>query len=112
MQKETIVQKVYEMLKYTIPVLNRYPKNQKFVLADRIQNQLTDLLELYIEAFYASSNRKKTLLVRANVTLEKLRHLFRLSYELNLIHEKRYEDFSMKLNEIGKMTGGWLRSLP
>ncbi len=65
MSKETIIQKVYELLKFTIPVLNKYPRNQKFTLADRIQNQLSDLLELYIEAYYISGREKKRLLFKA-----------------------------------------------
>lgn len=112
MSKETIIQKVYELLKFTIPVLNKFPRNQKFTLADRIQNQLSDLLELYIEAYYIPGREKKRLLFKANIDLEKLRHYFRLSYELGLFPSTKYEEFAIRLNEIGKMTGGWLKALP
>lgn len=111
MSKETIIQKVYDLLKFAIPVLNKYPRNQKFTLADRIQNQFSDLLELYIDAYYASSSKKKPLLQQANIQLEKLRHYLRLSYELRLISSNKYQEFATRLNEIGKMTGGWLKSL-
>lgn len=111
MQKETIVQKVYDLLKFTIPILNRFPRSQKFVLGDRIQNQLSDLLELYIEAYYAKTSGKKSLLDKANISLEKLRHYFRLCFELGLFDSKKYHDFAQRLHEIGRMTGGWLRSL-
>lgn len=111
MSKETIIQKVYELLKNTIPVLNKFPRNQKFSLGDRIQNQLSDLLELYIEAYYLPGGQKKALLFRANISLEKLRHYFRLCYELGLIHSNKYKEFAFQTNEIGKMTGGWLKSL-
>jgi len=109
--KETILQKVYELLKYTIPVLNKFPKNQKFTLGNRLQNQLSDLLELYIQAYYAPTAEKKPLLTQANVQLEIIRHYFRLAYELGLYHSLRYQDFADRLHEIGRMTGGWLKSL-
>ncbi|MEZ5038677.1 MAG: diversity-generating retroelement protein Avd [Saprospiraceae bacterium] len=106
------MQKAYDLLKFTIPVLNKYPRNQKFTLADRIQDQLSGLLELYIEAYYSSAAKKRPLLFKANIELEKLRHYFRLSYELGLFHSNKYEAFALRLNEIGQMTGGWLKSLP
>ena len=109
--KETIIQKMYEFLKNTIPVLNKFPRSQKFTLGDRIQNQLSDLLELYIQAYYASASGKKPLLHQANIQLEIIRHYFRLAYELGLYHSNRYQDFAERLHEIGRMTGGWLKSL-
>ena len=111
MSKGTILQKVYALLKDTVPVLNKFPRSQKFTLADRIQNQLSDLLELYIEAYYYTAPDKKPLLIKANISLEKLRHYFRLCYDLGLYGSNKYEEFALKLNEIGKMTGGWIKSL-
>jgi four helix bundle protein len=109
--KEIIIQKVYELLKAIIPVLNKFPRSQKFTIADRIQNQISDLLELYIEAYYQPSSTKLPLLTKANIILEKLRHYIRLCYDLGLIHSNKYQEFAEKLNEIGRMTGGWIKSL-
>lgn len=99
------------LLVNTIPVLNRFPRNQKFTLADRIQNQLSDLLELYVKAFYAPKAEKKLLLVEANIQLEITRHYFRLGYDLGLYPSTQYQYFAEGLHEIGNMTGGWIKSL-
>ena len=108
----TITQKVYELLKNVIPVLNRFPRSQKFVLGDRIQNQLSELLEVYIRAYYNSNNAtKRTSLADANIRLEILRHYFRLAYDLGLYPSTKYQYFAEKLQEIGRMTGGWLKAL-
>lgn len=109
--KETIITQTYDLLKTTIPVLNRFPKSQKFVLGDRIQTQITDLLELYIKAFYSSGKEKLPLLHQANINLEIIRHHFRLAFDLGLYNSNRYQDFAKKLHEIGKMTGGWIKSI-
>lgn len=37
MKKDIITQKVYDLLKFTILTLNKFPKSQKFTLGDRIQ---------------------------------------------------------------------------
>lgn len=76
-----------------------------------MQNQLSDLLELYIEAFYAPPDQKRILLPKANIALEKLRYFFRLGYDLGLYNSLRYQEFAERLQEIGKMTGGWIKSL-
>ncbi|MEN0005606.1 MAG: diversity-generating retroelement protein Avd [Bacteroidota bacterium] len=110
-KQNTIAQKVYTMLLHTIPVLNRFPRNQKFTLGDRIQHQLSDLLELYVHAYYAPKAEKKALLVQANIQLEITRHYFRLGYDLGLYALAQYQYFAKALHEIGSMTGGWIKSI-
>ena len=110
-QSEPILQKVYILLKDTIPVLNKFPRSQKFTLGDRIQNQLSDLLELYIRAYYQPAAEKRSILKQANISLEILRHYFRLGYDLGLYSSTKYRHFASRLNEIGRMTGGWIKSL-
>ena len=48
---------------------------------------------------------------RVNITLEKLRHYFRLGYELGFYNSVRYQEFAQQIDEIGRMTGGWIKSL-
>ncbi len=35
MSKESIISKAYDLLKYSIPVLNKFPRDFKFTLGDR-----------------------------------------------------------------------------
>jgi len=111
MEHETIITKAYDFLLYLIPQLSKYPRNQKFILADRIQILSMDILDSFLEAYYTSGPRKMEILVNTNVKLEKLRYLIRLSHDLQLINTHRYEVISSKINEIGKMLGGWRNSL-
>lgn len=110
-KKETIITQMYDLLKDTIPVLNRFPRSQKFTLGDRIQNQISDLLEQYIKAYYSPPKEKLALLLQANISLEIIRHYFRLAFDLGLYKSTKYHEFAKKLHEIGKMTGGWIKSL-
>lgn len=108
---QSLTLKAYDLLKTSIPFLNNLPKSQRFLLSDRILNLLSDLLETIIEAYYAPTQAKRALLNRVNLIIEKTRYFFRLCYDLGYINSIQYHDFAAKLDEIGRMTGGWLKSL-
>lgn len=58
-EKETVVTHTYDLLKYIVPQLLKFPRAQKFVLADKIQQNLTYILELLIEAYARKAQRGK-----------------------------------------------------
>ncbi len=111
MAQETIISKGYELLKYSLPIIEKIPRSHKFTLGDRLSTHLIDLLEQMIEAYYLPKNQKLPLLHGINIRLEKIRHLLRLAHELNFIRVAQYEALSTRLLEIGRMTGGWIKSL-
>ncbi|MFN0214045.1 MAG: diversity-generating retroelement protein Avd [Saprospiraceae bacterium] len=108
---EAIVLKAYDLLKYAVPVLNALPRDYKFTLGDRIHNHLLDLLESLLEAVYLPAAEKKPVLRQVNLRLEKLRFMFRLGHDLNLFQASVYQQLITQADEIGRMTGGWLRTL-
>jgi hypothetical protein len=110
--KETVTAKAYDLLKHSLPMLDGLPRSQKFTLGDRIQNHLSDLLEMLIEAYFLPAGEKRPVLLRANICLEMLRHYYRLAYERGHYNSLWFKDFAERLDEIGRMTGGWLKSLP
>jgi hypothetical protein len=108
MRKEVdAVTKLYDFILWVIPKLDKFPRSQKFVLGDRIENLLLDLLELLIDAAY--SRKKAPLLRSANLKLEKLRYLMRLSKDLKLLNMKGYEFSARAIEGIGTSIGGWLK---
>jgi hypothetical protein len=94
-------------LEWLLPVTERFPKRVRFTFSDRINNLALDLVEDLVEARYSS--QKQGILQRANLRLEKLRVLLRLSHKLRYLDYKRYEQAMKSINEVGKMLGGWLR---
>ena len=110
-QKNTILVQTYEFLKMMIGVLGHFPHNQKSLLADRMQNMISDVLELFIEAYYGSGSDKKNKLRQVNVKLEKLRYYTRLCYELGFYNSTKYRTIMENIQEIGRMNGGWLKSM-
>jgi len=102
-----IFHKTYEFLKWLHTLLNKFPKSEKYTMAQKIENTSLDFLESIIES--NNDFDKKKSLRRAIVELDKLRIYFRLSKDLQFISFSQYEYGSKLINEIGRMLGGWYK---
>lgn len=80
-------------------------------MGEKIQKTTLDLLELLIAASYLTGNKKVSALNQAAVKLDLLKILVRLSEEIKAIPSKQYISLQSNLQEIGKMLGGWIRSI-
>ncbi len=100
-----IYQKLYDAILYVFPILNKFPKNQRFVLAQQIQNTLLNAVQLIAEANLQRDKRKT--LFQLDVELDKARLLIRLAHDLNLLSHKQYGQMAEKLSEVGRLLGGW-----
>ncbi len=111
-ESPNIIQLQYDLLRYMIPQLAKFPRSQKFVLADRIQNALTDTLQTFIRAYYLPRGEAKCEALRqGNIELEIIRHLVRLAKDLHCLDHRRYEFVQQQLQEIGTQAGAWLKSI-
>ena len=95
----------YSFILWLVPTVERFPRNRKFLLGDRIQSTALDVLERLIEATY--TKRRTGHLSGANLGLEKLRFLFRLAHDLRAIDRRRYEYAARSLDETGRRVGAW-----
>lgn len=98
----------HQFMLWLMPVVDKLPRVQKFLLGDRIQSTAMDVLEALIEATYTQNRRGH--LSRANLGLETLRHFFRLAVELRHLDERRYEHAARSLDEIGRLVGAWTKT--
>lgn len=104
-----VVQRVYEAALWLIPKAMRFPRAHRFTVGDRIVNHSLDLLETLAAAAY--SPQRGPLLERANQRVNGLRFLLRLAKDLKLLSVDAYGHAAELLEEIGRMTGGWQKSL-
>lgn len=104
-----IFQKVYDLIREVYKDCNNFPKSQRFILGQRIENTAVNILEGIITA--NSEKKKLPYLFKVSVEIEKLRIFLRLSKDLAFLAFKRYEVLTAKLDEIGRMCGGWIKSL-
>lgn len=96
-----------EFLTWLLPVTEKFPKRIRFTLANRIENLALDMVEDLVEARY--THKKHAILRRANLRLEKLRVLLRISKEQQHLSYKSYEHAIREMNEVGRMLGGWIK---
>ncbi|MBI4067918.1 four helix bundle protein [Candidatus Kaiserbacteria bacterium] len=86
-------------------------RDERFGIGNRIDVLLLDLLEDLRTAGYARANEKPTVLARALHALDSIRFFLQIAWESKLIANKQYENLAVRIEEIGKMTGGWRKGI-
>jgi len=106
-----VFHKTYELVKWMHGLLNNFPKSEKYTLAQRIENTELSVLEGIIQS--NNDFDKRAAIERTIVELDKLRIFFRLAKDLQFIPFAQYEEGAKRLDEIGRLLGGWRKkSLP
>ena len=91
--------------------LELFPKKDKYALGATCERYLIQIIELLLETSYLPKEKKWASLATANNKFEALKIFFRLLRELNILDQKKYIILQTTIQEIGKMFGGWMRSL-
>jgi four helix bundle protein len=103
-----IYQKLYDLMLYALPIINRFPKSQRFVLGQQIQNSMIGIAVMIVQA-NAERDKRRTLW-QIDVELEKLRLLIRLAKDLRFLPVRQYGLVSERVSELGRLLGGWTKS--
>lgn len=99
-----LYQKVFDFLIWIYPQINKFPKNQRFVLGQRIEQRILDVLESVV--LIAKEKFKLPHVRRASQNLDMLKILLRVAVSLKFINIKSYGTCSEKILEIEKLLGG------
>ena len=103
-----IYQKHYDLMVYSFPIIGRFPQNQRYVLGQQIENAMLSIGMMIVTANKLRQKRAK--LFEIDIELEKLRFLVRLSKDLKMMSISKYGHLCERLDEIGRLLGGWLKS--
>lgn len=106
-----ILRKIHELYKSLHKYRTLIPKSERFSIFERSENILIDILECVLEASYISKDYKTELLKRASVKLNIFRFFIRLMKESKTLDTKKYILLQGIIDEIGRMLGGWIRSV-
>lgn len=109
MKQSPIFVRTYDLLRWLIPVTVKFPRQQRFVLAEALQRTALNLQEHLIEAGMCARPLER--LHQADVDLTKLRFYLRLCRDLELLSLGQYEHVIRMVEEIGRLLGGWMRTL-
>ena len=86
-------------------------KGARYTIGARIENKFLDLLELSYDAYFTAKEKKVEKIGTCIFMTNTLKFLIATAWEGKLISEKQCGDVAIKLEEIGKMLGGWRNSL-
>jgi hypothetical protein len=102
-----VVQDCHALLLWVIPHLDKFPRNRRFTLGERLETELLEVLAALTVAAYRRDSR--SVLSRASERLNVARHLWRLAHELKVIPLRRYAHGAELMDGIGRQIGGWLK---
>ncbi len=106
-QQSPIFVKTEAFMLWLFQHTNKFPRDERFRLAKRIDDAIFAFHENLIYAAKTSETRQYLQL--ADAELDKLRTYLRFAVELNYTSPKQFQYSAEQTTEIGKLLGGWVK---
>lgn len=100
--------KTYDFLLWLLPLTLKFPKAQRFLLAERLGKMALDFYDLILEAV-ADPEHQAERINQADRLLAKIRLYIRMSFDLQCISAGQFEHAARLVDELGCLLGGWKR---
>lgn len=110
-EEMVIFTRTYDLLTWLLPMAENFPRSQRFVVTQRLQKAVLDFQELIIEANSQRGAFRAEKLRAADSELRKARLYLRLCEKWNWMSRGQYHHVSVMVAEIGKLLGGWLKTV-
>ncbi len=107
----SILERIKEAYLIWLNIIPHMPKHNRYTIGERIENKLLDFLELTYTTYFSNQEIKITNIPKCILLLDALKFLVSVAWTSKLISHKQCEEIALKLDEIGKIFGGWLKSL-
>lgn len=106
-----IFRKTYDAYKLLYGYRLDVPRLDRYTIWQKSENLLLDVLEDILKASQTPKSEKLPILEHASVQLNLLRVFLRLAKDVKALDMKKYVAIEACLDEIGRMLGGWIKSL-
>ncbi|MEB3189177.1 MAG: diversity-generating retroelement protein Avd [Snowella sp.] len=110
MNELSIIQKVYDLIQWYVPILERLPKSHRYGLGQRMTNLMYDIFEQLLYAKYNRAGRQERL-QQINIQLDILRYQTRMLKDFTLMSAERHQYVNQRLADIGNELGGWRKQI-
>ncbi len=107
-----IFHKIYDLYKQLHSYQNRIPKSERYTLWQKCENTTLELLEALIETSHRKGEQRLDVLYTLSNKLDLLKVFVRLAKETRTIDNPQYLQIQASIQEVGKMLGGWIKSVP
>ena len=108
-QESPLFAKLYDLLAWLTPCVEKFPRPQRFILASRILDTAFACHQQLIRARKVTGDARSEALLQADLELETLRLQWRLAHELQCISIGQYEHGARLIDEVGRLLGAWRR---
>lgn len=106
-----IFTKLYDLYKVFIQYLNLFPKGKKYTIGQKIDQTIIDMIELVIVAGYMPREQKLPSLQKVSIKLDLLKVFLRIAFETKCLDNNKYQLILSQTLEIGRMLGGWIKTI-
>src|SRR3989339_310469 len=108
---KSLITGVPERLKSAYLVWHEYhqilPKAHRYSLGQKTDNLLAETIEAIVTAAFLQKQEKLPYVRRAIQKLDTAKIFLMILWETKSLNDKKYLTLSVKLDEVGKMLGGW-----
>lgn len=111
MQADSMVifTRTYDFISWLIPRTMSFPRSQRFVVTQRLQDAALSFQEYLIEANRRRGRARLERLQMADAALDKARLYLRLALRWDWLNDGQYLHVSKMVKEIGDLLGGWIK---
>lgn len=105
-RESPIFSKSYDLILWTTNHVEKFPKSERFRLAIRMEDAAFNFYEHLLRCVRLDDMHA---LREADLELDKLRLLFRISSARGLTSVRQYSFISRHVMELGRLLGGWMK---
>ena len=109
MNESPIFTRTHDLLLWILHASRKFPREQRFVLARRLQDQAFALQDTLTAAAIDGVQQNQHL-IEADIALTSLRKTLLLCFEMGLLDASQYRHVSEMAAEVGRLLGGWRKA--
>lgn len=107
-----IFHRIYDLYKLLHSYQPQIPKSKRYTLWQKCENTTLALLEALIDTSHRKGEDRVASLHAISNKLDLLKVLIRLAKDTQTIDNSQYLAIQTVIQEIGRMIGGWIKSVP
>ena len=106
-----ILQHLIQAYKTWHEFLPHLPKDSRYTLGGKIDALLIETIEAVLIGSFLAKEKKLPYIEKAALKLDLAKFFFQIAWEIKALDNKKYALISEKLNDLGRMLGGWIRQI-
>ena len=106
-----IFSRTSDFISWLVPLTNHFPKLHRHTITRRLLDAALDFQESLLEANSRRGQERLGRLTEADEHLDKVRLYLRLAHRWQWINMGQYEHAGRMLAELGRLLGGWRKSV-